>query len=184
VTAAEAGVRALLEAVTDDVDRPGLADTPARVVAALRELTSGMTVDVAGLLARQFPEADADEMIVLTGIDFVSICEHHLMPFAGTATVAYLPAGPCVVGLSKLARVVDAYARRLQVQERLTTQITTALDKHLMTRGSAAMLTATHACMALRGAHKPTARMVTASLTGAFREDGRARAEFLALART
>ena len=164
-------------------DLEATAGTPARWVKALREMTAGYAEDPRSVLARDFNVPHADEMIAVTGIDFTSICAHHLLPFTGTATVAYLPAGPRVVGLSKLARLVDTYSRRLQTQEQITVQVTTALDEHLTTKGSACVLRATHSCLAHRGARKPSAVMVTSSLTGRFRDDARARGEFLALTR-
>jgi GTP cyclohydrolase I len=169
--------------VADDPNRAGLEDTPARVVRAYQEMTGGYDVDVEALLARQFDEIEYDGMVVLRQIDFVSLCEHHLLPFPGTATVAYIPqqGGP-VVGLSKLARLVEAYAHRLQVQERMTKQITTALDTYIGGLGSACRIKASHSCMTIRGVKKHRAEMVTSSLTGAFRDDPSARAEFLALA--
>jgi GTP cyclohydrolase I len=181
--AAESGVRQLLDLVADDPTRSGLEDTPARVVRAYQEMTAGYDVDIEDLLLRQFDEIPYGGMVILRHIDFVSLCEHHLLPFTGTASVAYIPADDSpVVGLSKLARLVDAYARRLQVQERLTTQITTALDTYVQTQGSACVLKASHSCMTIRGAKKAQAEMVTSSLTGAFHDDPATRAEFLALA--
>lgn len=180
---AEQGIRALLDLVADDPCRAGLEDTPARVVRAYKEMTVGYDVDIEALLARQFDEIEYDGMVVLRQIDFVSLCEHHLLPFPGTATVAYIPAeGGSVVGLSKLARLVEAFAHRLQVQERMTTQITAAMDTHLAGKGSACVVKASHSCMTIRGVKKHRAEMVTSSLTGAFKDDARARSEFLALA--
>jgi GTP cyclohydrolase I len=179
---AEQGVTNLLLAIGEDPYRDGLEDTPARVVRALLQMTSGLREgDPAEVLGTTFDVA-SEEMVVVTGVEFVSLCEHHLLPFVGTATVGYLPSGR-VVGLSKLARLVDLYARRPQVQERLTRQITDALDLHVKSLGSACVITAHHACMSCRGVQKPSARMVTSSLTGAFREDASTRSEFLALAR-
>lgn len=166
-------------------DSDGMTDTPRRVVRALSEMTSGRLLDPAEPLSRTFAagDSDHDELIAQTGIEFVALCEHHLMPFTGTATVAYIPQPHApVVGLSKLARVVDIYARRLTMQERMTRQITTALDTHLDTLGSACIIRSTHACMGLRGVRKPAAVTVTSSLTGVFREDASAREELLALA--
>jgi len=178
------GMRALLGQLGVDPDGPDVADTPARWVRALREMTAGYGEDPAAILSRTFEMPHADEMIVVTGVPFTSVCAHHLLPFWGTGTVAYIPAeGAPVVGLSKLARVLDVYAKRLQSQEQITVQVTTALDTHLQTRGAACVLRAQHGCMAHRGVRKPGAEMVTSSLTGAFRSDPSARAEFLALAR-
>lgn len=182
---AEAGVAALLSHLGYDPDTPGLVDTPARVVRALAEMTSGQWDDPAPLLTRVFDgTADYDQMIAVTGIEFTSVCEHHLMPFTGTATVAYLPSpGARVVGLSKLPRLVHLYAKRLSMQERMTRQITDALDKFLDTLGSACVIRSRHACMGARGIKSGTAEMITSSLTGPFRDDARTRDEFLSLTR-
>jgi GTP cyclohydrolase I len=176
-------VAGLLAALGYDVTSNGLANTPRRVAAALAELTAGETEDPGRWLATVFDVSWAhDEMIALRGMDFASLCEHHLLPFTGTVTVAYIPApGAGVVGVSKLARVVDGYARRLQVQERMTTQIADCLEKYLDTRGVAVAVRATHSCMSLRGVRKPGSDMVTNVLRGAFRDDGRVRSEFMAL---
>lgn len=175
-------VRRLLEFVGEDPNRDGLADTPDRVVRSFAELTDGYHVDVAALLSTQF-DARADEMILVTGIDFTALCEHHLLPFTGTATVGYVPADGKVVGLSKLARVVDAFAHRLQVQERMTEQIASAIVEHTGAIGVGVIVRARHACMGHRGVRKPGAEMVTSSMLGALRDKPEARAEFLALAR-
>jgi GTP cyclohydrolase IA len=184
---AEAAVALVLTHLGYDPTSPGLVDTPGRVVRALRELTAGHAQDPAAILSRQFPSderCDNDEIIALSGITFEAVCEHHMMPFTGTVTVAYIPViGAPVVGLSKLARLVDVYARRLTMQERLTRQITTALDAHLSTRGSACIVCSHHTCMGLRGVRKPGAEMVTSSLTGLFRDDPRSRDELLSLVR-
>lgn len=179
---AEFGIRKLLQAIGEDPDREGLEDTPARVVRAMYEMTSGLREPGADVLLATTFDVQSDEMVVVADIDFVSLCEHHLLPFTGTAVVGYLPVER-VVGLSKLARLVELYARRPQVQERMTRQITEALDAHLKTIGSACVLRATHSCMSCRGVRKP-AQMVTSSMTGAFRDNPETRAEFLALART
>lgn len=176
---AETGIRSLLTSIGENPEREGLLDTPKRVVKAYKQMTEGYSVDITALLGVTFDVGNVDEMIIVRGIDFVSLCEHHLLPFTGTATVAYIPRQR-VVGLSKIARLVDAYARRLQVQERLTTQITTALDEYLDTQGSAALIRGTHACMSCRGVRKAGAEMVTSSLTGLFRE-AEARNEFISL---
>ena len=173
------GIRDLLIYVGEDVDREGLLDTPKRVAKAYREMTEGYHADIPAILGTTFDVGNVDEMIVVRNLEFVSLCEHHLLPFTGTASVAYIPKDR-VVGLSKIGRLLDAYSRRLQVQERLTTQITTALDEYLNTQGSACVITAHHSCMGCRGVRKPTAEMVTSSLTGAFR-DHEVRAEFLYL---
>lgn len=173
------GIRALLTLIGDDPQRDGLLDTPDRVVRAMVEMTRGLRGNAAELLSTTF-DVGSDEMVVVTGIEFVSLCEHHLLPFTGHAAVGYLPSER-VVGLSKLARLVDLYARRPQVQERMTRQITDALDAHLPSSGSACVLVASHSCMSCRGVRK-TASMVTSSLTGSFRDEPATRAEFLALA--
>lgn len=173
------GIRDLLIYVGEDVEREGLLDTPKRVAKAYREMTEGYRADIPTILGTTFDVGNVDEMVVVRNLEFVSLCEHHLLPFTGTASVAYIPKDR-VVGLSKIGRLLDAYSRRLQVQERLTTQITTALDEYLNTQGSACVITAHHSCMGCRGVRKPTAEMVTSSLTGAFR-DHEVRAEFLDL---
>jgi GTP cyclohydrolase I len=178
-----AGLRDFFRRRDLDPESNALRDTPDRVQRALWEMTSGYDEDPAALLTRQFVDVErADEMIALVGIGFVSLCEHHMMPFTGTASVAYVPAdGAAIVGLSKLARLVDVYARRLQVQERLTRQVTDALDEHLDTIGSACVVRASHTCMTARGVRKGGADMVTSSVTGVFRDNPAARAEFMAL---
>jgi GTP cyclohydrolase I len=159
--------------------REGLRDTPRRVLEAFKELTAGYHVDPAALLKAQFERDGYDQVVTVRGIDFTSLCEHHLLPFTGTAAVGYLPAER-VVGLSKLARLVQAYASRLQLQERLTQQIATALQEHLQPQGVAVVLRARHACMGCRGIRKPGAEMVTSALLGVFRTENAARAEVLA----
>jgi GTP cyclohydrolase I len=173
--AADAVVR-LIEYLGDDPQRPGLIDTPDRVLRALKELTSGNGESPENILARRFAEP-CDEMVVVRGIEFWSLCEHHLLPFRGEATVGYLPNRE-VVGLSKLARLVQCFARRLQVQERMTTQIAQALFS-VSKLGAGCIIRATHTCMAMRGA-RATAPMVTSALYGSMRE-GAAREEFLRL---
>jgi GTP cyclohydrolase I len=181
---ATAHARAMLTALGVDCTGEDTADTPARLVGALAELTAGLELDPGRHLAVTFPPPSADPpMVVVPGIPISSVCEHHVLPFTGTATIAYLPAGR-IVGLSKLARVAQEFAARPQVQERLGDQIVTAIDKHLDTRGAACMITAVHSCMTLRGAKAAGAKMVTSHLTGLFREDAAARAEFIQLART
>lgn len=185
VADAEDGVALLLQYLGYDHTTEGMRDTPARVVRAFEELTRGQHLDPTRHLKRTFPAegTDHDEMIAVVGIDYVAVCEHHLLPFPGTATVAYMPApGAPVVGLSKLARVVDEYASRLTMQERITRQVTEALDTHLDTMGAACVLRSRHACMGIRGIRKPDAEMVTSSLTGVFRDNPAARSELLTLA--
>lgn len=170
----------VLSFLDPDNGRPGLLETPKRAALALLEMTSGHDVDVPALL-KLFPYEGCDEMVLVKDIELTSLCEHHLLPFYGVAHVAYLPdPGKGILGLSKMPRLVEAYARRLQVQERLTKQVTDAMDAHVTTRGSACVVRATHLCMACRGAKKPGASTVTSALSGAFRE-GPVRAELLAL---
>jgi GTP cyclohydrolase I len=174
--------RAMLAALGLDCDSEETGDTPARLVGALAELTAGLELDPGRHLAVTFPPPSADPpMVVVPGVPIVSVCEHHMLPFTGTATIAYLPVGR-IVGLSKLARVAQEYAARPQVQERLGDQIVATIDKHLETSGSACMIRAVHTCMTLRGARAAGAAMVTSHLTGRFRDDKAARAEFLTLA--
>ena len=172
----------LLAYMGENPEREGLRDTPRRVTSALREMTSGYRDDPAKILSVTFQEAVPDQIILLTEIEFTSLCEHHLFPFVGTATVGYLP-GACVVGLSKLARLVDCFARRLQVQERLTDQIAQALWLHLAPRAVGVILRARHSCMGCRGVRKPGALMATSTFMGAFYTEPAARAEFLMLER-
>jgi GTP cyclohydrolase I len=172
----------LLQHIGEDPTRDGLLDTPKRVVKALTELTVGYNDDPAAILARQFDHAH-DEMIALTGIPFVSMCEHHLLPFTGHATLGYIPGNEGrVVGLSKLARLVECFARRLQMQERLTDQLAQALLTHLAPQGVGVYVVASHSCMTHRGVRANGASMVTSSLHGAIRTKPEARAEFLAMA--
>lgn len=176
---AKIGIIQLLHAIGEDPSRDGLKDTPARVVKAFSEMCSGYTENPGLILERQF-EVSHDEMIVLRGIEFVSLCEHHMLPFLGHATVGYIPADKGkVVGLSKLARLVLCYAKRLQVQERLTNEIADALDKHLSPDGCGVIITATHSCMSCRGVKQPNAEMITSSMRGAFRNNSSTRSEFL-----
>lgn len=183
IVAAERGVEDLLRGIGEDPSRPGLRETPKRVVRAYLEMTGGVDVDVPALLSRSFEVEGTsyDELVVLSGIEFASLCEHHLLPFTGTAAVGYLP-GERVVGLSKLARLVDAFARRLQLQERLTAQIAHALIEHGGARAAGVVIRASHACMSCRGVRKPGAAMLTSTLLGEMRESGDLRAEFLRLA--
>lgn len=177
------GVHAWLTTLGDPADTD-LNATPARVLRALREFTAGYGEDPADHLNRTFAVPHSGDPIYVTDVPFTSLCAHHLLPFTGHATIAYQPAlGAPVVGLSKLPRVLDVYARRLQSQEQLTQQVTTALDNHLKTDGSACILRSEHGCLAHRGAKKPGTRMVTTTYTGVFR-DPAARAELHALTRT
>ncbi len=176
-----AAVAVLLRHVGADVTQPGLAETPRRVVDALAEMTAGERADVAELLRVSFDESKYDGPAVLRGIAFTSLCEHHLLPFVGTAVVAYEPREGRVVGLSKLARVVEAFARRLQLQERLTRQIAEALEEHLQPAGVGVALKASHGCMSCRGVEQPGAEFITAHVLGSFRDRPGARAELITL---
>jgi GTP cyclohydrolase I len=176
---AEDAIRVLLEWAGENPQREGLLDTPKRVAKAYRDWFSGYQMDPREYLQRTFEEvAGYDEMIVLRDIEFESHCEHHMAPIIGRAHVGYLPSGK-VVGISKLARVVDVYARRFQVQEKLTAQIAQAIQDVLQPRGVGVVIEATHECMTTRGVHKRGVSMVTSKMLGEFREDARTRAEFL-----
>lgn len=163
----------------EEPGREGLVDTPARAAAALTELTSGYGVDVAALL-KTFDSDGYDEMVVQCGIHFYSLCEHHLLPFFGVVNIAYIPNGR-IVGLSKLARVVNAFARRLQVQERMTIQIANALEEHLEAVGVMVVVEAEHLCMAMRGVECADADTITSAVRGAMKTKPEARAEALSL---
>jgi GTP cyclohydrolase IA len=177
--AAEAAVRTLLQWAGEDPAREGLLDTPKRVVKAYRDWFSGYSDDPAEYLARTFEEvAGYDELIVLRNIEFSSHCEHHMAPIIGRAHVGYLPTNK-VVGISKLARVVESYARRFQVQEKLTAQIAGCINEVLKPRGVGVVIEAVHQCMTTRGVHKTGVSMITSQMLGEFREDARTRAEFL-----
>jgi GTP cyclohydrolase IA len=175
----ERAVREILLAVGEDPDREGLLKTPNRVARAYGELMAGLQYDPKKHLRTVFKER-YDEVVLLRGIEFHSLCEHHLLPFTGRAHVAYLPDGK-VVGLSKLARLVEGFARRPQVQERLTTQIADALMEELQPIGSACVIEAVHTCMTIRGAKKHGSVMVTSALRGIFKENPASRSEILAL---
>ena len=175
----EKAVSVILLAVGEDVQREGLRDTPVRVAKMYAELLAGMNHDPKEHLKSVFRE-DYDEIVLLRDIPFYSICEHHLMPFIGKAHVAYLPDGQ-VLGVSKLARIVDCFARRLQVQERLTVQIADFLMDNLKPKGVAVVLEASHSCMTIRGIRKPNSAMVTSALRGIFKRDLRSRSEVLSL---
>jgi len=178
---AEAAIRTLLRWAGDDPAREGLRDTPARVARAYEEFFSGYAIDPKALLERTFEEIDGyDEIVLLRDIRVESTCEHHMAPILGRAHVAYLPHRR-VVGISKLARVVEAYAKRLQIQEKLTVQIATAIQDVLAPRGVAVVIEAAHQCMTTRGVHKPGVTMVTSHMLGAFRNDPSTRRELLAM---
>jgi GTP cyclohydrolase I len=179
--AAEAAVRTLIEWAGDDPDREGLKGTPSRVVRAFEEFFAGYASDPVELLQRTFSEVEGyDEMVVLKDIRFESHCEHHLAPIIGKAHVAYLP-DRRVVGISKLARLVELYAKRLQIQEKMTAQIANTLEEVLRPKGVAVIIEAAHQCMTTRGVHKPGVGMVTSRMLGAFRTDPTTRREFLAI---
>jgi len=176
-----AAVRTLIAYVGDNPDREGLRDTPKRVIDAYEELYSGYRECPVDVLERTFSEIGRyDDFVLVRDIAFNSHCEHHMMPFMGKAHIAYKPVDR-VVGLSKLARLVDVYARRLQTQERMTSQIATAIEEILAPRGVAVMIEAEHMCMSLRGVQKFGSRTVTSALHGCVRDDARTRQEFLAL---
>ena len=178
---AERAVRTLLLWAGDDPAREGLLDTPARVTRAYEEWFAGYSVDPEDFLRRTFEETDGyDEMVVLRNIGFESFCEHHLAPIIGKAHVAYLP-DRRVVGISKLARIVEAYARRLQIQEKMTAEIAGAIDQVLQPKGVAVVIDAAHQCMTTRGVHKPGVSMVTSRMLGAFRDNPSTRREFLSI---
>ncbi|WP_456304544.1 GTP cyclohydrolase I FolE [Caldovatus aquaticus] len=178
---AEAAVRTLIRWAGDDPDREGLRDTPARVVRAYEEFFAGYAEDPVALLTRSFEETEGyDEMVVLRDIRLESHCEHHMVPIIGRAHVAYLPAGR-VVGISKLARVIEAYAKRLQIQEKLTAQIANTIQDVLQPKGVAVVIEAAHQCMTTRGVHKHGVTMVTSRMLGAFRDDPSTRREFLSI---
>ncbi|MGY4514501.1 GTP cyclohydrolase I FolE [Lysobacter sp. HA18] len=181
---AEAAVRTLLRWAGDDPTREGLLDTPRRVVDAYGDWFVGYGICPKTYLERTFEEvAGYDEMVVLRDIEFESHCEHHMAPIIGRAHVGYLPSGK-VVGISKLARVVESFARRFQVQEKMTAQIAEVIDRVLQPKGVAVVVEATHECMTTRGVHKRGVSMATSTMLGAFREDARTRAEFLQFIRT
>lgn len=182
---AEAAARALLELLSVDISAEDLTETPSRMVRALAELTAGLRgPDPSDVLDRTFAApTEHPQMVAMTGIAFTSVCEHHILPFTGTAVVAYLPQpGARIVGASKLARLVTGYAARPQMQERLGEQVTAAIMTRLGAQGAGCVLTADHTCLTLRGARSSSARMITSHLAGCFL-DGVVRSEFMALAR-
>ncbi|MFQ5774004.1 MAG: GTP cyclohydrolase I FolE [Kiloniellaceae bacterium] len=176
-----AAVRTLIRWAGDDPAREGLRGTPDRVVRAYEQFFGGYRLDPVNLLQRTFEEVDGyDEIVLLRDIRFESHCEHHIMPIIGRAHVGYLP-DKRVVGISKLARVVDAYARRLQIQEKMTAQIANTINEVLQPQGVAVVIEATHQCMTARGVHKPGSTMITSRMLGRFRDDPRTRREVLSL---
>ena len=178
---AEAAVRTLLRWTGDNALRDGLIDTPARVTRAFEEYFKGYAEDPVAILQRTFEETEGyDEMVVLRGIRFESHCEHHLAPIVGRAWIAYVPSGR-VVGISKLARVVEAYAKRLQIQEKMTAQIANSINDVLKPLGVGVIIKATHHCMTTRGVHKPGTDLVTSRMLGCFRDNAMTRQEFLTM---
>jgi GTP cyclohydrolase I len=173
-------IRQLLAGIGEDPSREGLIDTPKRVEKSMRFLTSGYQADVDAMLNNALFTVDYNEMVIVKDIDFYSLCEHHLLPFFGKCHVAYIPNGK-VVGLSKIPRLVDIFARRLQVQERLTNQIAETLTEKIKPLGVAVVTEATHLCMSMRGIEKQNSVALTSAMFGAFRNDARTRAEFLNL---
>jgi GTP cyclohydrolase I len=180
---AEAAVRTLIQWAGDDPDREGLLETPARVTRSYRELFAGYASDPRAYMERTFEEVGGyDELVVLRDIPVISFCEHHMLPVIGHAHVGYLPTDR-VVGISKLARVVHGFARRLQIQEKLTADIAGAIDQVLKPKGVGVVIEAEHSCMTLRGVNTPGSSLTTSHLTGVIRDDARTRQEFLRLAR-
>jgi GTP cyclohydrolase I len=175
----DACYREVFTALGEEAEREGLHDTPKRVLKALREMTCGYAQDPVAILGTTFDEF-ADELVVLRNIHFVSLCEHHMLPFSGVAHVAYLP-GERVVGLSKLARLVDCFARRFQIQERLTRQVAETLHATLRARASACVVVAHHSCMSCRGVQKEGTDMITSCLLGEVRDNTALRSEFFSL---
>jgi GTP cyclohydrolase I len=181
VEEAEAAVRTLIRWAGDDPEREGLLDTPGRVVRSYRELFAGYDVDPRAYLERTFEEVGGyDELVILKDIRFVSFCEHHMLPVIGKAHVGYLPNNR-VVGISKLARVVNGFARRLQIQEKMTAEIANAIQDILHPKGVGVVVEASHSCMTLRGVNSPGSSLITSHLVGAVRDDHRTRQEFLRL---
>jgi GTP cyclohydrolase I len=176
-TGPEDAVVRLLEWIGENPNREGLADTPKRVVKAFREMTAGLGVEPSSVLGTVFNET-SDQMVVVRGIRFSSMCEHHLLPFTGTAAVGYVPDGR-VIGLSKIPRLVEVFAKRPQVQERMTNQVADSLMKHLNPKGVGVIIKAHHSCMGCRGVRQPDAEMITSCVLGCMKEDPAARAELM-----
>jgi GTP cyclohydrolase I len=174
-------VKTLIRWAGDNPEREGLSETPKRVIKSYKDFFSGYELDAREILSKQFKEVDGyDEMIILKNIRLESHCEHHMVPFIGTAHVGYLPKKK-IVGLSKLARLVEVFAKRLQIQEKLTAQIANTIDEVLQPRGVGVIIEASHLCVSTRGIHKPDTRMVTSRMLGSFRNDQATRKEFLDL---
>ena len=176
----EDAVKGILNEIGEDPNREGLKDTPERVKRLYKEITSGYNEDPNEIINGAIYDIDYDEMVIVKDIEFYSLCEHHMLPFFGKAQIAYIPKKK-VIGLSKIARIVEVYARRLQVQERMTVQIANFLNETLKPKGVAVVVNGYHLCMAMRGIRKSDANMLTSSMLGAFRNDERTRAEFLSL---
>jgi len=175
-------IESLLVELGEDTSRQGLKATPNRVSRALRELTDGYGINPADIIAGAVFDQDYDEMVLVKAIPFYSLCEHHMLPFFGTCHVGYLPRGK-VVGLSKIPRLVGAFAHRLQLQERMTREIAEALNEAVAPKGVGVVVEARHLCMEMRGVQKPGGQMITSCMLGTFRKDPRTRAEFLELVR-
>jgi GTP cyclohydrolase I len=173
-------VRKMLAALGEDPDREGLVNTPKRVEKALKFLTSGYAADIDAVLNNALFTVDYSEMVIVKDVDFYSLCEHHLLPFFGKCHIAYLPSNR-VIGLSKIPRLVDVFSRRLQVQERLTSQIAETIQEKIAPLGVAVVMEATHLCMSMRGVEKQNSFAVTSAMLGSFRTDARTRMEFLEL---
>jgi GTP cyclohydrolase IA len=180
-TELEAVVRRQLELLGENPDREGLVKTPERVAKSLQFLTSGYALDAAAVIGDAVFEETHESMVMVRDIELYSLCEHHLLPFFGRAHIAYIPNGK-IVGLSKIARVVDVFARRLQVQERLTEQVALAIERVLRPRGIGVVIEAQHLCMMMRGVQKQNSKTITSSMRGSFRDDAKTRDEFLRLA--
>ncbi|MEE9193866.1 MAG: GTP cyclohydrolase I FolE [Thermodesulfobacteriota bacterium] len=176
----EDAVKGILNEIGEDPNREGLKDTPERVKRLYKEITSGYNEDPNEIINGAIYEMDYDEMVIIKDIEYYSLCEHHMLPFFGKAQIAYIPKKK-VIGLSKIPRIVEVYARRLQVQERMTVQIANFLNETLKPKGVAVVVNGYHLCMAMRGIRKSDANMLTSSMLGAFRNDERTRAEFLSL---
>jgi GTP cyclohydrolase IA len=174
----EEAVRAILENIGEDPEREGLLRTPNRVAKMYAELTAGYRVDPQALINDAIFSVDYDEMVMVKGIEFSSLCEHHMLPFMGRVHVAYIPNGK-VIGLSKIPRIVEMFARRLQVQERMTVQIADFIDQALSPLGVAVVAEGVHLCSVMRGVKKPNAKMITSAMRGVFRSDSKTRAEFM-----
>jgi len=173
-------VRTLLLYIGENPNREGLIDTPDRFCRALLEMNEGYKINPEEILSTTF-ESDSDEMVLVKDIEFTSLCEHHLLNFSGKAHIAYIPTDGKIVGLSKLARIVDVYSQRLQVQERLTQQVANAINKYLKPQGVAVVFEGMHSCMCVRGVKKQNAKMITSSMHGQFRDSIASRNEFMSL---